>query len=315
MSRHWKRHAGWATLILVVAGLALLAAGCGGGDEGSGSSGTGGGEPANKDVAAGAQAKVGAGEGQLDLVAWAGYVENGSTDPKVDWVTPFTQKTGCKVNVTIGQDSSQMVTLMKTGNFDGVSASGDASLRLVAGDDVKPVNVALVPNYADVIPALKDQPYNTFGGVHYGIPHGRGANLLAWRSDLISGDLDSWSALFDPATPAKSKLSVYDDPIYIADAAVYLMSTKPDLGIKNPYELDQKQLDAAVALLQGQRSNIGEYWTDAAAQIQSYTAGQVTAGTTWQYQVNTLQAAAPPVAIKAVLPKEGSTGWSDTWMV
>ena len=166
MSRQWKRHAGWAALILVVAGLALVAAGCGGGGGGTPSTGTAGGEPANKDVAAGAQAKVGAGEGQLDLVAWAGYVENGSTDPKVDWVTPFTQKTGCKVNVTIGQDSSQMVTLMKTGNFDGVSASGDASLRLVAGDDVKPVNVALVPNYADVIPALKDQPYNTVDGVH-----------------------------------------------------------------------------------------------------------------------------------------------------
>src|SRR5579859_1446007 len=208
-----------------------------------------------------------------------------------------------------------MKTLIDSGDYDGVSASGNLSGRLVAANEAAPVNVDLVPSYKDVFPALKDQPYNTFNGVHYGIPHGRGANLLAWRSDIIPGNLDSWSTLFDPNTPAKGKLSVYDDPIYIADAAVYLMSTQPDLGIKNPYELDQKQFDAAVGLLRAQRPNIAEYWSDAAAQIQSYTAGEVTAGTTWQYQVNAMTAASPAVPIKAVLPREGSTGWSDTWMV
>jgi len=315
MSRQWKRHAGWAALILVVAGLALLAAGCGGGEEaGAPSTGTAGGEPANKDVAAGAQANVGGGEGQLDLVAWAGYVENGSTDPEVDWVTPFTEKTGCKVNVTIGQDSSQMVTLMNTGNFDGVSASGDASLRLVAGDDVKPVNVALVPNYADVIPALKDQPYNTVDGVHYGIPHGRGANILMWNKAVVKTDPDSWGVLFDPNSPYKSKISVYGFPIYIADAAVYLKATKPDLGIDNPYELDDKQFQAAVDLLKQQRQIVGEYWPDATKQIQSYEGGDSVVGTTWQYQANVIEAD-EKIKVGTTLPKEGATGWSDTWMI
>ena len=256
-------------------------------------------------------------EDSLNLVAWVGYVEDGSNDPSYDWVHPFEASVGgkCKINVKTAGTSNDMKTLIDSGDYDGVSASGNLSGRLVAAGEAAPVNVDLVPNYKDVFPALKDQPYNTFGGVHYGIPHGRGANLLAWRSDLITTDLDSWSALFDANTPAKGKLSVYDDPIYIADAAVYLMSTQPDLGIKNPYELDQKQFDAAVALLRTQRPNIASYWSDATAQIQEYTAGEVTAGTTWQYQVNAMGAATPPVAIKAVLPKEGSTGWSDTWMV
>jgi putative spermidine/putrescine transport system substrate-binding protein len=313
MSRTLKRRTGWAALILGVAALAFLAAGCGGSEESS-ATGTGGGAPANKDVAAGAQASIGPGEGQLDLVAWAGYVENGSTDPKVDWVTPFTQKTGCKVNVTIGQDSSQMVTLMKTGNFDGVSASGDASLRLVAGGDVSPVNVALVPNYADVVPALKDQPYNTVDGVHYGIPHGRGANLLMWNKAVVKPAPDSWGVLFDPNTPYKGKLSIYGFPIYIADAALYLKATEPELGIDNPYELDDDQFNAAVDLLEQQRRVVGEYWPDATKQIQSFEGGNSVVGTTWQYQANVI-AADKKIQVGTTLPKEGATGWSDTWMI
>ena len=110
----------------------------------------------------------------MNLVAWAGYVENGSTDPAVDWVTGFEEETGCKVNVKIGNTSDEMVQLMKTGEYDSVSASGDATLRLIAAGDVVPVNTDLIPNYADVFPALKDKPWNSVNGVPYGVPHGRG---------------------------------------------------------------------------------------------------------------------------------------------
>src|SRR3954447_8763537 len=140
---------------LSVAGAcALLAVGCGDDEKSSGSSGGGAGgstalvnPPDIKPATA-----VGEGEGEVDLIAWAGYVEDGSTDPKVDWVTPFEKETGCKVNVKVGNTSDEMVTLMCTGNYDGVSASGDATLRLIAAGDVAPVNTNLVPNYKDVYP-------------------------------------------------------------------------------------------------------------------------------------------------------------------
>ncbi|MCB1348433.1 MAG: spermidine/putrescine ABC transporter substrate-binding protein, partial [Maritimibacter sp.] len=44
-------------------------------------------------------AEIGAGEGQVDIVAWAGYIERGETDPAFDWVTKFEEATGCMVNV------------------------------------------------------------------------------------------------------------------------------------------------------------------------------------------------------------------------
>ena len=261
---------------------------------------------------------VGTAEGQLNLIAWAAYVVGGTGGEKIegyDWVTPFEQASGCKVTVKIGGTSDEMVTQMKTGQYDGVSASGDATRRLIAAADVAPVNFDLIPNYKDVFSGLKGQSYNTVGGLGYGVPHGRGANLLAWRTDLVSPAPDSWGAVFDASSPYKGKLTAYDNAIYIADAAVYLKTARPELKIANPYELDDAQFKAVVDLLKTQRGLIGEYWSDATKQIQSFTTGTTVLGTTWQYQVNTMAAATPPVAVKAIKPKEGSTGWSDTWMI
>ena len=249
---------------------------------------------------------VGAGEGALNLIAWAGYTEKA-------WVDPFTTASGCKVNVKVGNTSDEMVQLIKTGEYDGVSASGDASLRLIAAGDVAPVNTDLIPNYLDVYAGLKLKPWNSVGGQSYGVPHGRGANVLMYNTEKISPAPDSWSIVWDPNSPAKGAISAYDSPIYIADAALWLMKTKPELGITNPYALDQTQLDAAVALLKAQKANIGEYWSDYTKLQAAFKTGSTTASTAWQVIANLSLAEKSSVA--AVLPKEGSTGWSDTWMI
>jgi putative spermidine/putrescine transport system substrate-binding protein len=288
-----------AWLLAAALAMVVFAAGCGGDDDDGG-----GGEELTE---------LGEPEGELNLVAWAGYVEDGSTDPKVDWVSDFEKETGCQVNVKVGNTSDEMVQLMRTGQYDGVSASGDATARLVEGGDVDPVNVDLVPNYEDVFDALKDQPYNTFDGQEYGIPHGRGSNLLAYNTEEVQPAPDSWDVVFDDASEYSGNVTAYDNPIYIADAALYLREHNPELGITDPYELDDEQFNAAIDLLKEQREHIGEYWSDALKQISAFEGGDTTVGTTWQYQVSTLQAEGEPV--EAVLPEEGATGWSDTWMI
>jgi putative spermidine/putrescine transport system substrate-binding protein len=299
-----SRKAGHATVAWLIVG-ALVAfmlafAGCGGDDDDDGDGGE-------------ALSELGEGEGEVNLVAWAGYVEDGSTDPKVDWVSDFEKQTGCKVNVKIGNTSDEMVQLMRTGQYDGVSASGDATLRLVDGGDVDPVNTDLVPNYEDVFPGLKEQPYNSVDGQMYGIPHGRGANLLMWNEDEVKPAPDSWDVVFDKSDAYSGNVTAYDSPIYIADAAVYLMEHNPDLGITNPYELDQEQFDAAIDLLKQQRENIGEYWADYTKEISAFANGDTVVGTTWPYQYLTLKGEGENVG--STIPEEGSTGWSDTWMV
>lgn len=272
---------------------------------------SGGGEEPPKIEPLGA---LGQNEGELNLIAWAGYAENGTNDPAVNWVTPFEKESGCKVNVKIGNTSDEMVQLMRSGQYDGVSASGDATLRLIYAGDVAPVNTSLVPNYETIAPFLKDKPWNSVDGQMYGIPHGWGANLLMYNVDVVRDAPNSWGAVFADAAKYKGKVTAYDSPIYIADAALYLSKTKPELGIEDPYSLTAEQLDAAVELLKAQRENVGEYWSDYTKEVQAFESGTSVIGTTWQVIANTI-GSGNKVQVNTVLPKEGATGWSDTWMV
>jgi putative spermidine/putrescine transport system substrate-binding protein len=201
----------------------LLAAACDSSGSGS-SSATGLNPPDLK-----APTKLGKTEGQVNLIAWAGYVEDGSNDPKVNWVSDFEKQTGCQVHSKVAASSDEMVKLMKTGEYDAVSASGDASLRLIASGDAAPVNTDLVPNYKDIFAGLKNGAWNSVDGRMYGIPHGRGANLLMYNTDKVKPAPTSWSAVFDGAAKYKGHVTAYDSPIYIADAALYLKATKPEL--------------------------------------------------------------------------------------
>jgi putative spermidine/putrescine transport system substrate-binding protein len=295
------------TTITALASVGLLAlSACGSKASGPGTAGV-------KPPSISAMKTLGPGEGTVNIVAWAGYVEDGSDDPKVNWVTPFEQQTGCKVNVKVAGTSDEMLTLMKSGDYDVVSASGDASLRMIYGGVVAPVNTDLVSNYKDIYTDLKLQPWNSVGGVAYGIPHGRGANLLMYRTDKVSPAPTSWSVVFDGSSAYAGKVTAYDSPIYIADAALYLMKHQPDLGIKDPYALDSKQLAAAVALLKSQNKNVGEYWSDYTKEVEAFKSGNSVVGTTWEVIASLAQADKAPV--DAILPSEGATGWSDTWMV
>jgi putative spermidine/putrescine transport system substrate-binding protein len=250
---------------------------------------------------------IGKGEGQLNLVAWEGYTQK-------QWVQPFTKATGCKVNAKYACSSDEMVTLMRSGGgsqYDMVSASGDASLRLIYGKDVQPVNVNLIPDWKNFIPALKSPPHNTIGGQHYGVSLQWGPNTLLYNTAKVKPAPTSWAAIYDPKY--KGKVTVPDNPIQIADAALYLSKKQPSLGIKDPYELNSKQFNAAVALLKKQRVLIKKYWALASDEIDLFKNGDAVIGATWPYQTNTLIGEKVPV--KDLIPKEGATGWADTWML
>jgi len=290
--------------------LLLVTAGCGT-DSGDGGDGDGGGGFKAPDVPMAEE--LGETEGQVNILAWPGYAEDGSTDKNYDWVTPFEEATGCQANVKYFATSDEAVQLMKSGEYDVVSASGDASLRLIAAGDVAPVNTDLVPNYADVWDFLKDRDWNSVDGQMYGIPHGYGANLLMWNTEVVTEAPTSWGVVFDENSPYAGKVTAYDSPIYIADAALYLMKTQPDLGIKDPYALDEDQLAAAVDLLKKQKTIVGEYWSDYTKEVSAFKSGDSVLGTTWQIIANLAQGEKAPVEV--TLPEEGATGWSDTWMI
>ena len=262
--------------------------------------------------------KVGTGEGALSIVAWAGYIERGDTDKNYDWVTGFEKDTGCKVSTKVAATSDEMVALMNEGGFDLVTASGDASLRLVSGKQVQPINIDLVPSYKTIDSRLQNAVWHTVNGVHYGVPYQWGSNVLMYNTTAFTTPPKSWNVVFEEMTLAdgksnKGRIQAFDGPIYVADAALYLKAHKPELGIKDPYELTRDQFNAAIDLLRQQRKLIGRYWHDAAVQVDDFTNEGVVASGSWPFQVNLLQANKVPIA--SVLPDEGATGWADTTMM
>ncbi|WP_429120499.1 ABC transporter substrate-binding protein [Aeromonas veronii] len=265
-----------------------------------------------------APTELGKGEGQINIVAWAGYVERGETDKNYDWVTGFEKETGCKVNVKTAATSDEMVALMNEGGFDLVTASGDASLRLIAGGKVQALNLALIPSYSKIDPRLQNAPWHTVDGKHYGVPYQWGGNILMYNTKVFPKAPDSWNVVFEEQTLAdgksnKGRVQAFDGPIHIADAALYLMTHQPALGIKDPYELNEDQYKASLDLLRKQRQLVGRYWHDAFVQIDDFKNEGVVASGSWPFQANALIVDKQPIA--TTVPKEGVTGWADTSMV
>ena len=269
-------------------------------------------------IAAEMKTEIGPGEGALDIVAWPGYIERGETMAEFDWVTKFEEATGCMVRVKTANTSDEMVALMNEGGFDLVTASGDASLRLIAGKRVQPVNIDLIPSWATVDDRLKNAPWHTVDGVHYGTPYMWGPNVLMYNTNVFPEPPTSWNVVFEEMTlpdgkSNKGRVQAYDGPIHVADAALYLMYHQPELGIENPYELNEDQYAVALDVLRGQRKIVGRYWHNAFIQIDDFKNEGVVASGSWPFQVNLLKADGQPVA--STIPQEGATGWSDTTMM
>ncbi|NOH03461.1 MAG: ABC transporter substrate-binding protein [Chloroflexi bacterium] len=297
--------------LLLIASLAVSACGAGGAD-----GDTGGGGPLQS---------IGEGEGALSIVAWAGYIERGETDSSYDWVTAFEAETGCKVSVKTAATSDEMVALMNEGGFDLVTASGDASNRLISGGRVQEVNIDLIPSYSKIDERLQNTPWHTVDTdgdgtpEHYGVPYSSGQNILMYNTEIF-GDQPptSWDVVFEEMTlpdgeSNKGRIQAYDGPIYVADAALYLMYHQPELGITNPYSLNRDQFNAAIELLRQQRTLINRYWHDAFIQMDDFTNEGVAASGSWPFQANLLKFGGAP--IDKVVPVEGATGWADTTML
>ncbi|GIU96264.1 MAG: spermidine/putrescine ABC transporter substrate-binding protein [Actinomycetota bacterium] len=306
-----------ARLGALATALALVAVACGGGDGGGG--GGGAADPDQPPITS-----IGEPEGQVNIIAWAGYIEDGSTDPAYDWVTAFEEETGCQVNVKVAGTSDEMVALMQggSGQFDLVTASGDASLRLIEGGTVQPVNIDLIDSWDTVDDRLKDAPWHTVDtdgdgtAEHYGTPYQWGSNVLLYNEDVFGDEPPtSWNVVFEEMTlpdgkSNKGRIQAYDGAIYVADAALYLRAHRPELGIEDPYALTREQFNAAIELLVQQRELVGRYWHDAFVQIDDFQNGEAVASSSWPFQVNILGE-----GFASVVPEEGATGWADTTMM
>lgn len=264
-------------------------------------------------------------EGEVSIVSWAGYIERGETDAAYDWVTQFETETSCKVTNKTAATSDEMVALMNEGGFDLVTASGDASNRLISGGRVREIDLTRVPSYQTIDERLQNAAWHTVDtdgdgtAEHYGVPYSSGQNILMYNTEIFGDEAPtSWNVVFEEMTlpdgeSNTGRVQAYDGPIYVADAALYLKYHNPELGITDPYALTREQFDAAIELLRGQRKLINRYWHDAFIQMDDFTNEGVAVSGSWPFQANLLKFGGAP--IEKTVPIEGATGWADTTMM
>ena len=251
---------------------------------------------------------IGKGEGALNLIEWPYY-----SDPA--FAKKFETQTGCKIHRKDAGSSNEMVALMRAGGgggggqWDLVSASGDASLRLITGGDVQPVNVDLIPSWNNFIPTFKSPAHNTVSGVHYGVSVQWGPNVLLYRTDKVKPGATDWAALYDPKY--KGQITIPNNPIQIADAAFYLMHSKPNLGITDPYELNKEQFDATVNLLKQQKPLSSATGTTTPTRSRRSR----TATSRWARSGRTRRCAPGEERAGQGDHPAPTTGWADTWML
>jgi putative spermidine/putrescine transport system substrate-binding protein len=259
--------------------------------------------------------QIGDAEGSLSLLAYAGYVEDGSSDPDFDWVGPFESATGCAVQVRYVDSGDEIVRLLdrQDSGYDGAAVPGDAAGELIAARRVAAVDPALFPAWGQVLAPLRDAPHYVVDGDVYGVPALYGPNLLVYQSQRVDPNPTSWDVVFGADTAYAGQIAMIDSPMSIADAALYLEAHDPELGIEDPFALTPRQLIAATRLLRDQHSRVGLYWSLLPDAVDAYRQGTVVVGETWPFVLSSLKIDELP--FNAADPSEGMTGWADTWMV
>jgi putative spermidine/putrescine transport system substrate-binding protein len=262
--------------------------------------------------------ELGNGEGRLDIIAWAGDIESGENDVRYDWVTNFEKETGCQAHVKVASSSDEMVMLMNQGGYDLVTAAGDASTRLINSGKVQPINTNLLPSWNSIDPRFKDASWHTVNDIHYGTPFIWNTSRLMYNSNVFSTPPGEWDVLFEEqilpdGISNMGRIQAYEGPIAIADAALYLMKTRPELGISDPYELDRQQFGEAIRVLRDQRNLVSGYWPDATGHISSFVQEGNAVSLAWPYQIAMIQRLGLPV--DSVIPEGGVTGRADTFML
>jgi putative spermidine/putrescine transport system substrate-binding protein len=251
--------------------------------------------------------KASANEGRLTMIAWEGYLD-------AKWVKPFERQSGCQVQARYAASSNEMISLMRSGGggrYDMVSATSDVSLQLIYGGDVAAIDTSRVSGWKQFFKDFQSPASNTVKGKHYGVSLQWGPNTLLFNTARVTPAPTSVSALYDPRF--RGKITVPNNPIQIADAALYLSKTQRKLGITDPYELNTTQFAATISLLKKQRPLVKKYWGLASDQISLFKNGDSIIGASWPYTTGVLRAANVPV--KEIIPSEGATGWLDTWML
>jgi putative spermidine/putrescine transport system substrate-binding protein len=250
---------------------------------------------------------IGAGEGTLTVLGYRGYVEYGGQDSKVNWVGPFERETGCKV-ATLDQvrDPAGLEDAYGKKAYDVVAASPETAGKLIAEGKVRELDTALVGDYDEIPKRLRNLPAYHRDGKAYGVP-------FLWQATQLLYDSRGAKPTSRQDLYTGTRAAIEDNPLSIAQAALVLRKSEPDLDIDDPFQLTPEQLNKALALLGEQRQDAGRvYWRDPLDVVAGFADGSLRLAQATPYVLDLLRRGGRPVEAAEEGP---ATGRSDAWMI
>jgi len=240
--------------------------------------------------------------GVLRLVVPPGPVQSGNVDPRDDWVTPFEQQTGCRVELRTADTDAQAINDVDHGIgpsfYDGVLGSPEVLGTLAGAGDLQPLDLQRITGYPQLSPRLRAAPSELYGGKLYGMPFSWDSYVTGYDPAVVKPAPQSWDTLFKPASAARyaHKTTVPDSPVTLALAALYLKSAQPSLGITDPFELTKPQLAAAQQAVIAIRPSVGSFWSQDSDVIGPLGDGQYVLGAVLNHQIEEMSRAGLPTA-------------------
>jgi len=241
----------------------------------------------------------------LGLLVWEGYA-----DPS--FIRVFEKQCNCKVSASYMGSSDELVAKLRGGsasNYDVISPSSDVATTIATSGLAAPLDLAKVPSYARLMPALTSLPLVKSNGKTYGVPFQWGPNPLLYDTTAFKTAPDSWSVLWDPAL--RGKISVWDDLSTVYMAAQVLGYDKPDPNAL--YNLSDDQLEKVKEKLLALKPNIRKMWTTGGELTNLFEGHEIEIAMGWPLMTNQLLARHFPIA--ETIPKENTTGWIDHLMI
>lgn len=261
----------------------------------------------------------------LRLVVPPGPVQNGNIASDADWVTPFENQTGCRVELKNANTDAQAFTLLTQGTgdsyYDGILASPEVAGQLINDRAAAPLDTSRITGYPELSARLRDTSVEVSGGTVYGVPYLWDSYVTGYDVGKVNPAPQGWSAVFAPSSAAKyaGKITVPDSPATLALAALYLKSAQPSLGISDPFELTKPQLAAAAQAVSAIHSSVGTFWSQDSSVIGQLGDGQDVLGAVMTHQIVQLARAGLPTAgvpAPATAAGAGTTiGWVYSWLM
>lgn len=232
--------------------------------------------------------------GKITVLNWQGY----GTDEA--WsLDLFKKASGIEVVHDYFSSEAEMLTKLRTnpGAYDVVVLNA-ARVAQAAGENLlMPVDLAKVPNSANIDKAMLANPNFSTAGVGYAVPWLWGMTLIAAREGVAHPD--SYAGLADPAYKGRFAM---DDDAMIA-VAMGALATGQDMN-------DPKDLAKVTDMLKSLKPNIKLLWSSEDQWNKSFAAGEFDVSVFWSGgAVRSKRNAKLPV--EAVIPKEGAIAWVD----